>query len=501
MDVINDVPQTKIVEDSDIANLKGSATRPFYVWLKSVFLICFSIQQSGPSSQRPIKSLWIGRRYFDTDLNGPVYLASINPNVWVTAVGTPDKPPTLIAGDNIVIQNNAADNTQLISSVGGGAATKPAGLDTQVQFNNNGAFGADANFTWSSTLKSLNVGNATNSARITGDFYSGNINPTSTVLPTRTIFQSPNGTSTITTTILTVMPPLNNSGSYASGGSYIQLFAGGTSNSVFLTLGVSGQNSTNNPQLNISSLNNGTFTAAQNMSFAFQNVIAAQYNLRNWYFNCSLNYLPVTDFVSVTGNPLYIISTGGGDYYFRVNANAAAGTLRLPTTANNAIPGRVYVIKKIDTTTNPVTIQPTLSTQLIDGAANLILTQPNSSVTLIVNGSNWEIISLTGGGAVLGSASAQKIITVAANYNILLTDSTIICNTNTASFSVTLPAAASAYNASTQIGQIFIIKNFTTGTVKNLTIVGTVDNATNPILSSNGSVMRVQSNGSTYYVV
>lgn len=88
MPVITDLPETKIVEDSDIAALKGKATRSFFLWLKSVFLICFSVQQSGPTSQRPTDSLWIGRRYFDTDLNTPVYLSSINPNVWVYGSGS-----------------------------------------------------------------------------------------------------------------------------------------------------------------------------------------------------------------------------------------------------------------------------------------------------------------------------------------------------------------------------------------------------------------------------
>lgn len=55
---------------------------PLFTWFTQVYTICFSLQQSGITANRPIKSLWVGRRYYDTTLNKPVYLSAINPTVW-----------------------------------------------------------------------------------------------------------------------------------------------------------------------------------------------------------------------------------------------------------------------------------------------------------------------------------------------------------------------------------------------------------------------------------
>lgn len=58
------------------------ATRTIFTWFTQVFVICFSIQESGTTAERPTKSLWIGRRYYDRTLNKPVYVSSVNPTVW-----------------------------------------------------------------------------------------------------------------------------------------------------------------------------------------------------------------------------------------------------------------------------------------------------------------------------------------------------------------------------------------------------------------------------------
>ena len=57
-------------------------------WFTRVQAIVSSAQQSGTTAHRPTVGLWVGRRYFDTTLNKPVYLRGIRPNVWVDGVGT-----------------------------------------------------------------------------------------------------------------------------------------------------------------------------------------------------------------------------------------------------------------------------------------------------------------------------------------------------------------------------------------------------------------------------
>ncbi len=57
----------------------------------------------------------------------------------------------LTAGTNITFVDSGANGTLTISSTGG----SPAGSDTQIQFNDAGAFGADSDFTWNKTTNIL----------------------------------------------------------------------------------------------------------------------------------------------------------------------------------------------------------------------------------------------------------------------------------------------------------------------------------------------------------
>jgi hypothetical protein len=62
-------------------------TMSWLQWVQRTHTIASSLQQSGPTSERPTSLLWIGRRYFDTDLGYPIWLRSIEPNVWINAEG------------------------------------------------------------------------------------------------------------------------------------------------------------------------------------------------------------------------------------------------------------------------------------------------------------------------------------------------------------------------------------------------------------------------------
>ena len=68
----------------------GDDKRPTLAW-ESVFtrwqMIIAAEQQSGTTANRPTTDLWIGRRYFDTTLNKPVYVAAVKTTVWRDAAG------------------------------------------------------------------------------------------------------------------------------------------------------------------------------------------------------------------------------------------------------------------------------------------------------------------------------------------------------------------------------------------------------------------------------
>lgn len=88
MSVINEVPQDNNPVEPDPKTHKQMLRWPWLAWFNSVYITCFSTQESGVTANRPTTNLWIGRRYFDTSLGKPVYLKSTGPNVWVDGVGT-----------------------------------------------------------------------------------------------------------------------------------------------------------------------------------------------------------------------------------------------------------------------------------------------------------------------------------------------------------------------------------------------------------------------------
>lgn len=71
------------------------------------------------------------------------------------------------------------------------------------------------------------------------------------------------------------------------------------------------------------------------------------------------------------------------------DATLGGFTLTLPTAA--AITGRIYIIKKIDSSANLVTIATT-GGQTIDGGATAPLSIPQTALALQSDGSNWEIV-------------------------------------------------------------------------------------------------------------
>jgi len=49
--------------------------------------IIASLADSGTTTVRPIKGLWIGRQFFDTTIGKPIYVKTLVPIVWVDAAG------------------------------------------------------------------------------------------------------------------------------------------------------------------------------------------------------------------------------------------------------------------------------------------------------------------------------------------------------------------------------------------------------------------------------
>jgi hypothetical protein len=56
-------------------------------WITRVHAAVSALYQSGTTANRPTALLWVGRPYFDTTLNKPVWVAAVKPTVWRDAAG------------------------------------------------------------------------------------------------------------------------------------------------------------------------------------------------------------------------------------------------------------------------------------------------------------------------------------------------------------------------------------------------------------------------------
>jgi len=77
------------------------------------------------------------------------------------------------------------------------------------------------------------------------------------------------------------------------------------------------------------------------------------------------------------------------DWTILCDATSGAITVNLPAATNHT--GRVYNIKKTDSSTNNVTVDGNAS-ETIDGSTTQVLYSQWDSITIQCDGSNWHII-------------------------------------------------------------------------------------------------------------
>ena len=92
MALINQPPISAVDVMAQDENGTPALQRPNNEWLSffnAAYAICNALTMSGTTTNRPAKMLWVGRTYFDTSLNKPIWLKTASPVVWVDATGTP----------------------------------------------------------------------------------------------------------------------------------------------------------------------------------------------------------------------------------------------------------------------------------------------------------------------------------------------------------------------------------------------------------------------------
>jgi hypothetical protein len=77
-------------DDTELVGPDGKLSMPWLQLLSRWQRIVTSLVQSGSTLNRPTKTLWLGRTYYDTTLSKPIWVKQVRPSiVWVDASGTP----------------------------------------------------------------------------------------------------------------------------------------------------------------------------------------------------------------------------------------------------------------------------------------------------------------------------------------------------------------------------------------------------------------------------
>ena len=72
-----------------LVNDKGFALNSLVQWAGQVYRLCFDVQNSGTTAQRPTTALYVGKPYFDVTLGIPVWWVGPLATDWCDATGAP----------------------------------------------------------------------------------------------------------------------------------------------------------------------------------------------------------------------------------------------------------------------------------------------------------------------------------------------------------------------------------------------------------------------------
>ena len=248
-------------------------------------------------------------------------------------------------------------------------------------------------------------------------------------------------------------------------------------------------------------------------------------------------------YLSKTTN--YTIADSESGSTIDVDSSAGSCTINLPPISNDTV-NAVYIIRKIDSSVNTVTIHGNLGNDLINGLPDYVLSSRNQTVTLIAiniggwfwivqnnfapnstpnvdvlsaqtisgikNFSNGLILGVplqisqggVGGNTVITSRSnlgifGSKYLNKSANYTILDIDSgsTIDVDSSTASCIQTLPAAS--------VGNVVYVIRKTDASVNTVTIAanGTdlINGSATYVLTSQNQTITLISRNSSFWIV
>lgn len=213
------------------------------------------------------------------------------------------------------------------------------------------------------------------------------------------------------------------------------------------------------------------------------------------------------------------------DFLILCDATSGAITVALPTAASNV--GRIYVIRKTDTSGNAVTIDPDAS-ETINGVATWDITRATETLTIQSDGSNWRIIAVGGSevaqiagltpsnddilqrksgewmSRTIEQLKADLLDTVVSKtvsdspYSILTSDQIILVSASGGNTTVTLPTAVGVSGKKYSIKRTDSSANtLTIGTTSSQTI----DGDTSYLLVAQYDTITVVSDGANWHII
>jgi len=123
------------------------------------------------------------------------------------------------------------------------------------------------------------------------------------------------------------------------------------------------------------------------IAFAAMGVFADE----SWNYTQSRYYSPNPDKVTSVSTTYSILTT---DQMVKGDASSAAFTMTLPPIKSNGLGGKVYIINKVDTSLNLITIAASTTDSVantIEGKTTRVITVPSGYVKLMAVGYDWKV--------------------------------------------------------------------------------------------------------------
>ena len=300
-----------------------------------------------------------------------------------TADGAGSVQATTTGSNNTGLGNGALQlNTTGSNNTGSGAFT--------LQYNTTGTYNTATGYTalGSSTTGGYNValGNAAGNTNTTGSnntFLGSNADASSAALTNATAIGY-NAKVAASNAII-----LGGTGSYAvnvgigtsNPGNFLEVNSG--------TGGASGLRLKQLPSGGVLFVSSSSDVTENNSNFYFDN---ANYRLGITAGTTPNSTLQVGgSFATAVSTKTTSYTAGGSDHTILCNSTGGAMSIGLPSPSGAT--GRIYVIKKISSDANAVTIGTYYSASTIDGASTYTITSQYSSVELTTDGTSWYILA------------------------------------------------------------------------------------------------------------